>query len=146
MAALSKLDGHVIGDRRPRHRHRECVRFLKRIGEPTPGDRDLHWIVGTYGTHQHPRVASWWKRHPRFPLHCIPRSSSWRHPVERWFRESTDKRIRRGSFKNVPELIAAITQYIDAHNRNPQVFVWNASVENIMNNIATCKEALDALH
>jgi hypothetical protein len=103
-------------------------------------------IVDNYGTHKHPRVASWLKRHPRFHLHFIPTSSSWLNLVERWFREITDKRIRRGSFKNVPDLISAITQYIDGHNQNPQIFVWNASVEKIMAKITKCKEALDALH
>jgi len=128
----------------PRHRHQEFLRFSKRIDEQTPHDLDLHVIVDNYGTHQHPRVASWLKRHPRFHLHFIPTSRSWLNLVERWLRESTDKRIRRGSFKNVPDLIAAINQYIEGHNQNPQVFVWNASVEKIMTQIAKCKEALDA--
>jgi len=145
-AALSMLDGKVIGDCMPRHRHQEFIRFLKRIDEQTPHDQDLHLIVDNYGTHKHPRVASWLKRHPRFHLHFIPTSSSWLNLVERWFREITDKRIRRGSFKNVPDLISAITQYIDGHNQNPQIFVWNASVEKIMAKITKCKEALDALH
>ena len=65
--------------------------------------------------------------------------------VERWFREITDKRLRRGSFQNVPELVTAITQYIETHNQKPQVFVWSAPVERILTKIAKCKEALDAL-
>lgn len=145
-AALSMLDGKVIGDCMPRHRHQEFIRFLKRIDEHTPRDLDLHLIVDNYSTHKHPRVASWMKRHPRFQLHFIPTSSSWLNMVERWFREITDKRIRRGSFRNVPDLIAAITQYIENHNQNPQVFAWNASADSIMTKIAKCKEALDAPH
>jgi transposase len=145
-AALSMLDGTVIGDCMPRHRHQEFIRFLQLINVKTPLDLDLHLIIDNYGTHKHPRVQSWLKRHPRFHLHFIPTSSSWLNMVERWFREITDKRIRRGSFKNVPELIQAIQQYIGAHNQNPKVFIWSASVETIMNKIAKCKEALETPH
>src|SRR4030066_2583971 len=145
-AALSMLDGTVIGDCMLRHRHQEFIRFLRLINVKTPADTGLHLIVDNYGTHKHPRVQSWLKRHPRFQLHFTPTSSSWLNLVERWFREITDKRIRRGSFKNVQTLVVAIQQYIDAHNQNPRVFVWSASVESILAKIAKCKEALDALH
>jgi transposase len=122
-AALSMLDGKVIGDCMPRHRHQEFVRFLQLINVQTPADLDLHLIV-----------------------HFIPTSSSWLNMVERWFREITDKRIRRGSFKNVPSLVAAIKQYIETHNQNPKVFTWTASVEQIMSKITKCKEALETAH
>ena len=145
-AALSMIDGKVIGDCMPRHRHQEFIRFLQLINVKTPADLDLHLIVDNYGTHKHARVKAWLKRHPRFHLHFIPTSSSWLNMVERWFREITDKRIRRGSFKNVPELVDAITQYLDNHNQNPRVFIWSASVERIMTKIAKCKEVLDSLH
>jgi len=145
-AALSMLDGRVIGDCMPRHRHQEFIRFLKLVDAKTPPDVELHLIVDNYGTHKHPRVHSWLKRHPRFHLHFIPTSSSWLNLVERWFREITDKRIRRGIFKNVPALIQAISDYIDNHNQNPQAFVWTATVEQIMSKVVISKEALDALH
>ena len=145
-AALSMLDGTVIGDCMPRHRHQEFIRFLQLINVKTPADMKLHLIVDNYGTHKHPRVQSWLKRHPRFKLHFTPTSSSWLNLVERWFREITDKRIRRGSFKNVQMLITTIQEYIDTHNQNPRVFIWSASVENILAKITKCKEALDALH
>lgn len=145
-AALSMLDGTVIGDCMPRHRHQEFIRFLKKIDADTPPQLDLHLIVDNYGTHKHPHVKSWLRRHPRFHLHFIPTSSSWLNLVERWFRELTDKRIRRGSFRNVRELIAAIREYTDNHNQNPRVFTWTASVEGILTKVAKCKEALDALH
>lgn len=145
-AALSVLDGKVIGDCMPRHRHQEFIRFLKKIDATTRPELDLHLIVDNYGTHKHPRVTSWLRRHPRFHLHFIPTSSSWLNLVERWFRELTDKRLRRGSFRSVPELIAAITQYLDNHNQNPRVFMWTASVERILTKVAKCKEVLDALH
>ena len=145
-AALSMLDGKVIGDCMPRHRHQEFIRFLKKIDGETPAGLDLHLIVDNYGTHKHPRVRAWMRRHPRFQLHFIPTSSSWLNMVERWFREITDKRIRRGCFKSVPELIAAIDDYLTCHNQTPRVFVWKASAENIMAKIAKCKEALGTLH
>jgi transposase len=145
-AALSMLDGKVIGDCMPRHRHQEFIRFLKQIEVETPSALDLHLIVDNYGTHKHPRVKSWLRRHPRFHLHFIPTSSSWLNLVERWFRDLTDKRLRRGSFRNVPELIAAIHAYLDTHNQNPRVFVWTASVEHILTKVTKCKEALDTLH
>ena len=145
-AALNMIDGHVIGDCLPRHRHQEFIRFLKKIDAETPAQLDLHLIVDNYGTHKHPRVKSWLKRHPRFHFHFIPTSSSWLNLVERWFRELTQKRIRRGSFYSVPDLIRVIREYMDNHNQNPQVFVWSAPVESILHKISKCKEALDALH
>jgi transposase len=145
-AALSMLDGKVIGDCMPRHRHQEFIRFLKKIDNETLAGLDLHLIVDNYGTHKHPRVKSWLNRHPRFHLHFIPTSSSWLNMVERWFREITDKRIRRGTFKSVPDLIKAIKDYLNNHNQKPHVFSWNAPAEQILTKIAKCKEALAALH
>jgi len=145
-AALNILDGTVIGDCLPRHRHQEFIRFLKRVDSETPPELSLHLIVDNYGTHKHPKVKSWLSRHQRFVLHFIPTSSSWLSMVERWFAEITSKRIRRGSFRNVEELIEAIENYIKSHNQNPKVFVWTASVQSIMNKISKCKEALDAGH
>lgn len=145
-AALNMLDGTVIGDCMPRHRHQEFIRFLQTINLKTPADLTLHLIVDNYGTHKHPRVKSWLKRHPRFSLHFIPTSSSWANMVERWFAEITSKKIRRGSFQNLKSLITVINNYIESHNQNPQIFVWTASVQSIMTKISKCKEALDAGH
>lgn len=145
-AALSMLDGTVIGDCMPRHRHQEFIRFLKQIDREAPPVLDLHLIVDNYGTHKHPQVASWLHRHPRFHLHFTPTSSSWVNLIKRWFRELTDKRIRRGSFRNMPALITAIKEYMAHHNQHPQVFVWSAPVERIMAKITKCKEALDVPH
>jgi transposase len=145
-AALNMLDGHVIGDCMPRHRHQEFIRFLKKIDAETPAELDLHLIVDNYSTHKHDRVKAWLQRHPRFHLHFTPTSSSWLNLVERWFRDLTDKRIRRDSFESVPELIATIDDYIAQSNQNPHIFVWTASADRILAKIAKCKEALDALH
>jgi hypothetical protein len=145
-AALSMLDGKVIGDCMPRHRHQECIRFLKKIDRETPTGLNLHLIVDHSGTHKHPRVKSWLRRHPRFHVHFVPTSSAWLNLVERWFRDITDQRIRRGTFRNVPTLIATINDSLDNHHQNPQAFVWSAPVERILAKIAKCKEALGTLH
>ena len=144
-AALSMLDGKVISQCMNRHRHQEWIKFLKRIDEQTPKNKALHLIVDNYATHKHPKVQSWLNRHPRFHVHFTPTSSSWLNMVERWFREITDKRIRRGTFDSVPELIQAITDYIKAHNEDPQPFIWTATVENIMAKMRRARTVLDKI-
>ena len=138
-AALNMLDGRVIGECMPRHRHQEFLRFLRRLDRNFPKDLDLHLIVDNYGTHKQPKVKQWLAKHPRFVLHFIPTSSSWLNLVERWFRELTEKRIRRGSFLSIPELIAAIEQYMAASNTAPKPFVWHASAQAILDKVAKCK-------
>lgn len=145
-AALSMLDGKVIGDCMPHHRHQEFIRFLGKIDVETAPELNLHLVIDNYATHRHPRVNSWLRRHPRFHLHFIPTSSSWLNLVERWFREITDKRIRRGSFGSVPELIAAIKAYLDGHNQNPRIFTWTATAERVLAKVAKSKEVLGTLH
>ena len=145
-AALSMLDGRVIGACLPRHRHKEFLKFLEQVDRETDPDLDLHLIIDNYCTHKHASVTRWLRRHQRFHLHFIPTSSSWLNLVERWFREITEKRIRRGTFANVPSLIDAIRAYIAAPNQDPTPFVWSAPVERILTKIAKCKEALGTLH
>ena len=145
-AALNLLDGRVIGECMPRHRHQEFLRFLRRLDRDFPKDLDLHLIVDNYGTHKQPKVKQWLARHPRFELHFIPTSSSWLNLVERWFRELTEKRIRRGSFLSVPELVAAIEEYTAASNADPKPFVWHASAQAILDKISKCKSVYDTLH
>ncbi len=145
-AALSMLDGRIIAQCMPRHRHQEFLKFLKKLDRETDPDLDLHLIVDNYCTHKHERVRRWLRRHKRFHLHFIPTSSSWLNLIERWFREITDKRIRRGAFKSVSQLINAIMEFIETHNADPKPFVWSAPVERILSKIAKCKEALGTLH
>src|SRR5438034_9108631 len=145
-AALDILEGTVIGECMDRHRHQEFLRFMNRVDRETPADLDVHCIVDNYGTHKHPAVKRWLKRHPRFQMHFIPTSSSWLNLVERWFREITTKRIRRGVFHSVDDLVAAIAAYLQETNKNPKPFVWTASVETILAKIARCKAILETLH
>ena len=144
-AALNMLEGKVIGSCSPRHRNGEFRAFLRRLDRETPTSRDLHLIVDNYGTHTHPNVRRWLAKHPRFHLHFTPTSSSWLNLVERWFRELTTKRIRRGVFKSVPELIAAIEEYIQVHNETPKPFVWTASAERILEKVSRCKAILQTV-
>src|SRR5881628_436360 len=145
-AALNTLEGTVLGTCYPRHRNIEFRKFLRQIDESIPAELDVHMILDNYGTHKHPKVQSWLAKHRRFHLHFTPTSSSWLNLVERWFRELTDKRIRRGSFASVPELITAIKEFIAANNDAPKPFVWTASVEKILEKISRCKAILETIH
>ena len=131
-AALDVVTGNVIGKCYPRHRHDEFLRFLRTIDTSVPRSLQIHLIVDNYGTHGHDDVNAWLAKHPRFHLHFTPTSSSWLNLVERWFRELTDKAIRRGVFHSVPDLIAAIEDYLSAHNNDPKPLVWTATAEDIL--------------
>jgi transposase len=144
-AALEMLEGRLIGQCMPRHRHQEFIKFLKQIDAETPPDLDLHLIVDNYATHKHPKVKSWLRRHKRFHLHFIPTSSSWLNLVERWFRGITEKRIRRGVFKSVAQLIEAIRAYIEEHNESPRPFAWTAKAEDILEKVRRARAVLDKI-
>ena len=144
-AALNTLDGTVIGSHMKRHRHQEWLKFLKLIDAQTPQEKELHLIVDNYATHKHPKVKSWLARHPRFHLHFTPTSASWLNMVERFFRDLTQKRLRRGVFKSVPELTAAISNYIRKHNAAPKPFVWTASATDILEKVRRGRAKLDML-
>jgi transposase len=145
-AALNMLDGSVIGTCMPRHRHSEFLRFLKLIDQKTSAAFDLHLILDNYATHKTPAVQRWLKRHPRFHLHFTPTSASWLNMVERFFAEITRKRIRRGVFKSVLELKAAIMEYLENHNDDPKPFVWTKSAGQILEKVARAKQALESQH
>jgi transposase len=142
-AALEIAQGKVVGQCYARHRHQEFLKFLKRLDQEFPGEVKLHLVMDNYGTHKHPRVQAWLKRHPRFVSHFIPTSSSWLNLVERWFGELTGKRVRRGVFVSVENLIAAIDEYVAAWNQDPKPFVWTATVESIVEKLKRCRQTLE---
>jgi transposase len=144
-AALNVLDGRVIGECMAKHRHQEFLRFLRRLDREFPRSTPLHLIVDNYGTHKQPKVKAWLEKHSRFILHFIPTSSSWLNLVERWFRELTEKRVRRDSFQSVPELIAAINEFLAVSNAEPNPFVWHTSAQAILDKIARCKAIYETL-
>jgi transposase len=142
---LEVLQGRVIGQCFERHRHQELLRFLRHLDQEFPGEIPLHLVMDNYGTHKHPRVQAWLKRHPRFVPHFVPTSSSWLNLVERWFCELTNKRIRRGSFYSVEDLQKAIEEFLAAWNEKPRPFVWTATVESIVEKLSRCRQTLEKI-
>jgi transposase len=142
-AALNVLEGTIIADCQPRHRHQEFLRFLERIDTSVATGLEIHLILDNYGTHKHPDVRKWLADRPQYHVHFTPTSSSWLNQIERWFAEITRKRIRRGTFRSVRELINAINDYIRHYNRNPQPFVWVATASKIIRKVNKYKETLE---
>src|SRR6266508_3347758 len=141
--AVEVLTGQVIGQCLPRHRHGEFLRFLRTIDRQVPKNLQVHLIVDNYGTHTHDNVKAWLAKHPRFHLHFTPTSSSWLNLVERWFRELTNQAIRRGVFRSVPELLAAIDEYLPAHPAALTPFVWTATAESILDKVRRGRVTLE---
>ncbi|TKB68599.1 MAG: IS630 family transposase [Nitrospira sp.] len=142
-AALNVAEGAIISTCQPRHRHQEWLRFLRLIDQQIPQDKALHLIADNYATHKHPTVQRWLIRHPRVHMHFTPTSSSWLNLVERVFGDLTAKQLRRGVFRSVPELIAAIDAYITQRNAHPTPFVWTKSAQEIVAKVNRAKVALD---
>jgi len=142
-AAMNTLDGTVISMCDDQHRHQEWLKFLRVIDQVTPEQKEIHLIADNYATHKHPRVQKWLARHPRFHVYFTPTSSSWLNMVERFFRDLTENRIRRGIFHDVEELIMAIGEYIDKHNENPKPFLWTAKASDILEKVKRARLALD---
>src|ERR1035438_50716 len=145
-AALNVLDGSVIGHCQPRHRHQEFLRFLERMEAATSRRLEIHLVLDNYGTHKHPTVRKWFADHPRYHLHFTPTGASWINQIERWFAEITAKRIRRGTFRSVRELVQAIQAYIRDHNRKPQPFTWTATAASILRKVRKCKDTSETAH
>ena len=145
-AALNVLEGRVIETCQPRHTHAEFLAFLDKIDRHTSRRRDIHLILDNYSTHKHPTVKAWMIEHPRFHFHFTPTGASWLNLVERFFAEITRKRIRRGTFRSVPALIAAIRAYVREHNKHPRPFIWTATAAAILHKIKHCKQALETGH
>ena len=144
-AALEVLQGKVVGQCFSRHRHQEFLKFLRRIDAEFPGDIPLHLVMDNYGTHKHPNVQSWMRRHPRFIPHFVPTSASWLNLVKRWFGELTSKAVRRGAFSSVADLQIAIAQFLEAWNEDPKPFVWTATVESIQAKLTKCRQTLEQI-
>jgi putative transposase len=130
-AALDTARGTVITQCRKRHRHQEYLDFLREIDNNVPSKLDLHVVVDNYATHKHPRVQRWLAARPRFHVHFTATYASWLNQVEIWFHRITQQAIRRGTFRNVKELIEKIDQYVQNSNRHPHPFVWTATADSI---------------
>lgn len=145
-AALDVLTGKVIGQCLPRHRHEEFLKFLRKIDREVPQGLQVHLICDNYATHKHADVDTWLAKHPRFHVHFTPTSSSWLNQVERWFRDLTDKNLRRGIFPSVPDLIASIEAYLTANNDNPKPYTWTATAESILAKVQHARTTLQRIN
>jgi len=131
-AALDVSSGEVLAQCKRRHRHQEFLAFLKHIDQNVPADLDVHLICDNYATHKHPKVRTWLARRPRYHVHYTPTYASWLNQVERWFGLITQKAIRRGSFKSVPDLVGRIKRYTEHYNLTAQPFAWTATADSIL--------------
>jgi transposase len=145
-AALEVATGKVIGQCMQKHRHQEFLRFLRMVERNTPKDLDLHLIADNYATHKHAKVKAWLKRHKRVHLHFTPTSASWLNLVERFFGLITEDAIRRGVFRSIDDLKAAIEAYLEHHNENPKPFIWTATADKILEKVARGRQVLESLH
>jgi transposase len=144
-AALNVADGKIIGQCQNRHRHQEWLQFLKLIDQQTPLDRNLHLIIDNYATHKHATVKRWLAKHPRIHLHFTPTGASWLNMVERFFRDVTERRLRRGVFYSVPDLVSALEEYLAHYNDNPTPFVWTAKANDILKKVERARKKLQTL-
>lgn len=145
-AALNVADGTLIGQCQERHRHQEWLKFLQLVDAQTPADRDLHLILDNYATHKHPKVKKWLAKHPRFHLHFTPTSASWLNMVERFFRDLSVNRLRRGVFHSLPELVEALQKYIASYNKKPNPYVWTAKASDILAKVQRARQKLTKLN
>jgi transposase len=142
-AALNTATGEVYGLCQERHRHQEWLKFLRMIDQTVAADKQVHIICDNYATHKHPKVERWLNRHKRFHAHFTPTSASWLNMIERFFRDLTDKRIRRGVFKDIEQLITAIGDYIDRHNESPKPFIWTTKANDILEKVTRAQATLN---
>lgn len=145
-AALNVLDGTVIGRNMQRHRHQEFIRFLDTVETKVPPRKAIHAIVDNYATHKHPKVRQWLARHPRWTFHFTPTSASWLNAVEGFFAKLTRRRLRRGVFRSLDELKAAIDRFVAETNADPKPFVWTAKPTRILAAVKRGKQTLESIH
>jgi transposase len=145
-AAFDVLEGKVIGRCMQRHRHQEFIRFLNAIEADLPAGKVVHVILDNYATHKHPKVMQWLDRHPRFTFHFTPTSCSWINAVEGFFATLTKRRLKRGVFRSITDLQAAINRFLNEHNEKPKPFVWRADPIRVLAAIERGKQALESIH
>ncbi|NQW05618.1 MAG: IS630 family transposase [Acidobacteria bacterium] len=145
-AALDVLDGKVIGRCMQRHRHQEFIRFLNLIEAEVPAGKIVHVILDNYAAHKHPKVHAWLGRHPRFVFHFTPTSASWLNAVEGYFAKLTSRRLKRGVFRSIVDLQAAINRFLAETNVNPRPFVWTADPDKIIAAVKRGHQMLDSIH
>ena len=142
-AALNPANGEVYGLCQQKHRHQEWLKFLRMIDQTVAADKEIYLICDNYATHKHERVQRWLEAHKRFHVRFTPTSSSWLNMVERFFRDLTQNRLRRGVFQDLEQLIMAIGEYIDGHNQNPKPIIWTAKASDILEKVTRARATLN---
>jgi transposase len=145
-AALDVLEGKVIGRCMQRHRHQEFIRFLNAIEAEVPAGKLVHVILDNYAAHKHPKVRAWLDRHERFSFHFTPTSCSWLNAVEGFFAKLSKRRLKRGVFRSVVDLQAAINRFVAETNTQPKPFVWTADPDKIIAAVKRGHQVLDSIH
>ena len=145
-AALNVLDGTVIGRNMQRHRHQEFIRFLNAVEAEVPAGKVVHAILDNYAAHKHPKVRRWLAAHPRWTFHFTPTSCSWLNAVEGFFAKLTKRRLKRGVFRSVADLQAAINRFLDEHNTQPRPFTWTADPDKIIAAVRRGHQVLNSIH
>ncbi|MGH9439547.1 MAG: IS630 family transposase [Terriglobia bacterium] len=141
-AALNTANGEVFGLCQERHRHQEWLKFLRMIDRTVARGKQIYLICDNYATHKHENVKRWLAKHKRFHVRFTPTSASWLNMIERFFRDLTANRIRRGIFQDLEQLIMAIGDYIDGHNKNPKPFIWTAKATDILEKVSRAQAVL----
>jgi transposase len=144
-AALNVMNGSVIGTCMKRHRHQEWIKFLNLIKQSVPAEKDIHIICDNYATHKHQKVKNWLKRNKQFHCHFTPTSASWLNMVERFFRDLSERRLKRGVFKSVADLTGAVEKYIAHNNENPNPYIWTAKSTDILAKVKRARRTLNKL-
>lgn len=142
-ATLNVANGEVFGLCQQKHRHQEWLKFLRMIDQTVSADKEIYLICDNYSTHKHERVQRWLENHKRFHVRFTPTSASWLNMIERFFRDITHNRIRRGVFQDLEQLIMAIGDYIDRHNESPKPFIWTAKATDILEKVTRAKAAIN---
>ena len=145
-AALNVATGNVMGQLHRRHRSVEFRRFLDLVDASVPAELAVHLVLDNYSTHKAPLIRNWLAKRPRFHVHFTPTYASWINMVERWFGLLTQRRIKRGAHRSVPELEKAIKEFLAAHNGDPKPFVWTKTADEILASIARFAQRTSAVH
>ena len=145
-AALNVLDGTVIGRNMQRHRHQEFIRFLNAVDAEVPTGKAVHVILDNYAAHKHPKVRKWLDRHERFVFHFTPTSCSWLNAVEGFFAKLSKRRLKRGVFRSIVDLQAAINRFLAETNAAPRPFTWTADPDKIIAAVKRGHQVLDSIH
>jgi transposase len=106
----------------------------------------MHVILDNYAADKHPKVRQWLARHERFAFHFTPTSCSWFNSVESFFAKLTKRRLKRGVFRSIIDLQAAINRFLEEHNHTSKPFTWIADPDKIIAAVRRGHQALDSIH